>query len=62
MNNTNTKRLRKQLRKHGVTLREVAAVAQVGIPHVCHVLAGRYTSANVVGVARSLLAAKRARG
>lgn len=48
-------RLKTALQRAGITQKQVATAAGVGIPTVCHVLAGRAVSANVVGVAKRLL-------
>jgi len=50
-------RLKASLHRAGITQQQVALAAGVVVPTVCHVLAGRAVSANVVGTAKRLLAA-----
>jgi transcriptional regulator with XRE-family HTH domain len=51
-------RLKRALQRHGITQLRVAQEAGVGKYHVCHVLAGRAVSRNVVNTAKRLLAEK----
>ena len=50
-------RLKRALQRAGITQQRVADAAGVTKPSVCHVLAGRAVSANVVNTAKRLLAA-----
>ena len=49
-------RLRRDLRRAGISLRRLAREAGISEPHACNVLAGRHKSRNVVDTARRLLA------
>jgi len=49
-------RLGRRLRRAGITRQRVAEEAGVTRPHVSHVLAGRWASANVIATAERLLA------
>jgi len=49
-------RLKRDLKRLGITQDRVAAQAGVTRTHVSHVLAGRFTSAPVLDTARRLLA------
>jgi len=53
-------RLRRQLKRRGITLERVAAHAGCGLPHVSHVFAGRHVSQPVLAIARALLREARA--
>jgi len=55
-------RLKARLQKAGITQQQVAELAHVRISTVCHVLAGRAVSANIVRSAERLLAGREARG
>ena len=52
--------LKRQAKRYGITQDEIASAASVGRSLVAHVFAGRAKSANVVAVARRLVAARRA--
>jgi len=49
-------RLKKDVKRLGITQDQVAARADVSRTHVSHVLAGRFTSAPVLEAARALIA------
>jgi transcriptional regulator with XRE-family HTH domain len=51
-------RLKRQLKKQGITHDQVASAANVGRTLVVHVLAGRAKSSNVVATVKRLLADK----
>ena len=51
-------RLKVALHRAGITQQQVADAAGVVVPTVCHVLAGRAVSANVINTAKRLLAAR----
>ena len=52
-------RLKRQLKHHGITQERVAQEAGVTRPLVVNLLAGRTTSANVIAVAKRLIAEAR---
>lgn len=52
--------LYRELKANGVRHREVAAEAHVKVSTVCHVLAGRVKSKNVVTTAKRLIAERQA--
>lgn len=54
--NTTVARLKRKLHAVGITQQRVAETAGVDKTHVCHVLAGRAKSANVVRMAKRLIA------
>lgn len=49
-------RLKRQLKDAGVRQAQVALRANVTLPHVCNILAGRGSSQPVIDAARALLA------
>ena len=57
----NANYLKRRLRNAGITQRLVAERADVSLPHVCAVLAGRFKSRRVLAAAKALLAEAKAR-
>lgn len=53
-------RLRRRLQRHGITNIQIAREAGLSRYHVCHVLAGRNTSARVIATAKRLIAERQA--
>lgn len=58
MSHDSLARLKRKLKRHGITQDEVAREAGVGRTLVVHVLAGRAKSANVVATVKRLLAGR----
>jgi transcriptional regulator with XRE-family HTH domain len=56
------RRLKRQLKRAGITQDTLADAAGIGRTAVCHVLAGRATSSNVLATAKRLLAAQTRNG